>query len=118
MSKPRYKRKANTYNAAEDPILIQHMILLGWTYMPMRKRNHKGWSEEPFMCFHRQIKNPVIFPKTQKGEISDFQQSQKTLENKGLQEDFPSGAEHTMGVAQSSLAPDSGGELMNTRIKK
>ena len=66
------------------------------------------------MCFHRQIKNPVIFPKTQKGEIRDFQQSQKNLENKGLQEDFPSGAEHTMGVAQSSLAPDSGGEVTST----
>lgn len=116
MSKPKYINKAKARNALEHENLKQEMEALGWQYIPMKKRVSRGWKNEPFICFHRQVENPKFFSQTHSEKIDHFSQNQQSIENTTVEASEEMGGEIPMGVATSEIAPKHDSNCSNPTV--
>lgn len=108
MSKPTYIKKAkpdNTLSKREDLMEKLTCMGAGWSRKKMLRHNTKELVEEPFLCYHRQIPNPVLFRQQNISEKQEQKNKAKIKENPNKNKEILTGANSPMGVTHTNFAP-------------
>ena len=107
MAKPSYVTKAQPNQiTADQTLLTSQMVSLGWEQIPMMRHNQRRLVEEPFLCFHRTINNPVIFRNVPFSKNPTQTPNAGNRLNTGVQTVNLPGANFPMGVTHTNFAPN------------